>query len=50
MVGPLSTTSVVTLALGSRPRQKGFKDTGQEECENEDLHSQMSFLFEELES
>ncbi len=50
MVGPSSTTSVETLALGLRPRQKGLKGTGQEECENEDSHSQVNFLFEELES
>jgi len=33
---------VATLALGLRPRQKGLKGAGQEECENEDSHSQVS--------
>jgi len=42
--------SVATLALGLRPRQKGLKGAGQEECEKEDSHSQMSFPFGELES
>ncbi len=37
--------SVATLALGSRPRQKGFKGAGQEVCENEDSHSQVSSPF-----
>ncbi len=37
--------TIATLALGSRPRQKGLKGAGQEECENEDSHSQMSFPF-----
>jgi len=41
---------VATLALGSRPRKKGLKGAGQEECEKEDSHSQVSFPFWELES
>jgi hypothetical protein len=36
---------VTTLALGSRSRQKGLKGAGQEECENEDSHSQVSSPF-----
>jgi hypothetical protein len=39
------TLCVVTLALGSRPRQKSLKGIGQEECENEDSHSQVSSPF-----
>jgi len=39
------TPCVVTLALGSRPKQKGLKGVGQEECENEDSHSQVSSPF-----
>jgi len=37
---------VATLALGLRPRLKGLKGTGQEVCENEDSHSQVSSPFE----
>jgi len=37
--------TIATLALGSQPRQKGLKGAGQEECENEDSHSQMSSPF-----
>jgi len=36
---------VTTLALGSRPRQKGLKGVSQKECENEDSHSQVSSPF-----
>jgi hypothetical protein len=36
---------VVTLALGLRPRQKGLKGAGQEECEKEDSHSQVNSFF-----
>jgi hypothetical protein len=36
---------VATLAFGLRPRQKGLKGVGQEECENEDSHSQVSSPF-----
>jgi len=39
------TSFVATLTLGLWPRQKGLKGAGQEECENEDSHSQMSFPF-----
>jgi hypothetical protein len=37
--------SIASLALGLRPRQKGLKGTGQEECEKEDSHSQVSSPF-----
>jgi hypothetical protein len=36
---------VATLALGSQPWQKGLKGVGQEECEKEDSHSQVSSPF-----
>jgi hypothetical protein len=36
---------VATLALGLQPRQKGLKGVGQEECENENSHSQVSSPF-----
>jgi hypothetical protein len=38
-VSNLLSYGVTTLALGSRPRQKGLKGASQEECENEDSHS-----------
>jgi len=38
--------NVATLMLGSWSRQKGLKGTGQEECEKEDSHSQVSSPFE----
>jgi len=41
---------VTTLALGSRPRKKGLKGAGQEECENEDSHFQVSSPFRGLSS
>jgi len=44
-VSNLSLYGVATLALGSQPRQKGLKGAGQEECENEDSHSQVSSPF-----
>ncbi len=37
---------VATLALGSRPRQKGRKGVGQKECEKEDSHFQVSSPFQ----
>jgi hypothetical protein len=40
-----STYIVVTLPLGSRPRQKGLKGVGREGCENEDSHSQVNSPF-----
>jgi len=36
---------ITTLALGSQPRQKGLKGAGQEECEKENSHSQVSSPF-----
>jgi len=36
---------VASLALGSRLRKKGLKGVGQEECEKEDSHPQVSFPF-----
>jgi len=36
---------IATLALGSQLRQKGLKGAGQEECENENSHSQVSSPF-----
>jgi len=44
-ISNLSSYGVATPALGSRPRQKGLKGTGQEQCENEDSHSQVSSPF-----
>jgi hypothetical protein len=41
---------VATLALGLQLRQKGLKGVGQEECENEDSHSQVSSPFRGLET
>jgi hypothetical protein len=37
---------IATLDLGSQPKQKGLKGAGQEECEKEDSHSQVSSPFE----
>ncbi len=37
--------SIATLALGSQLRKKGLKGAGQEECEKEDSHSQVSSPF-----
>jgi len=37
---------IATLALGLQPRQKSLKGVGQEECENEYSHSQVSSPFE----
>jgi hypothetical protein len=45
MFCPHSCLDVATLALGLWPRQKGLKGVGQEECENEDSHSQVNSPF-----
>jgi hypothetical protein len=45
LLSVIITLCVATLTLGSRPRQKSLKGAGQEECENEDSHSQVSSPF-----
>jgi len=45
LLSMIITLCVTTLNLGSRPRQKSLKGAGQEECENEDSHSQVSSPF-----